>query len=93
MPRLRTEMRKVDGGHPVGGADAQDLTGLHAGKPFACPQDGQGAEQPLTINLDVPRRCHMRDIAQALQCGHGNVTYGCGDGAGRSGYLLEHVRV
>lgn len=76
MPGLRAEMRKVDGGHPVRGADVQDLARLHGGKPFARPQNGQGAKQPFAIKVDVPSLCHMVLIAEALQVGHGNVTSG-----------------
>lgn len=81
MPGLGAEMRQVDCGHAVGGAQAQDLTGLHRDQPLARAQHGKGAEQPFTVNLDVPILCHGGEIAQALQQGHGNVTNGRGDGA------------
>jgi cytochrome c-type biogenesis protein len=86
MPGLGAEMRQIDCGHAVGGAQAQDLTGLHRHQPLARAQHGKGAEQPFAVDLDIPIRRHAREIAQALQQGHGNVTQGCGDGARGSGY-------
>lgn len=46
---LSAEMRQVDGGHGIGGADAKDASRGQRGQLLAGAQDGQGAQKPLAV--------------------------------------------
>lgn len=64
MARLAAEMRQVDCGHAVGGADLQDLARRHRQKPLARAQHGQRAQKAFAIDLDIETCGHGWVIAQ-----------------------------
>lgn len=71
MARLGAEMRQVDQGHRISGADAQHCARRQRKQPFAGPQDGQGAEKPFAIHHVIPVG-HAGGVA--ARAGMGKVT-------------------
>ena len=64
-----TEMRQVDAGHLVSGADAQGLARLHGHQRLARFKDGQGAKQPFAIKFaDIGHRAppHVKVTPQGV---------------------------
>lgn len=61
---LAAEMRQVDQGHGVGGADTENRAGSKRQEPLARAQHGEGAEKPLAVHGFIPIG-HARGVAAA----------------------------
>ena len=68
VPRFGAEMRQVDQRHGISCADANDGSGGKRQKPLPCAEHGEGAQQALAVDFDVPAD-HVRGVAVQHQRG------------------------
>ena len=73
MALFFAKMRHINMGHGITGAQPCDLVCLHPLQPLAQAQDGQGAEQPDGINIQIIFHCR-HGLSRAASPVHKNVS-------------------